>query len=98
MDLATAFALNATASWARGSGQDPRAREPVALVEEHTYFLAMKVFKDRGMRVVGVPCDDKGVLPGELRRIHRQVYDEGALPVLLYVIPTHQNPTVSALE
>lgn len=58
------------------------------LVEEPTYFLALEVFRDHGLHVVGVPIDDEGMRPDALQEAltaHR--------PVLLYTIPSFQNPT-----
>lgn len=62
-------------------------------VEEPTYFLALLVFRDHGLKVVGIPVDDNGmrtdVLEAELAR-HQ--------PVLLYTIPTYQNPSAVTLS
>lgn len=58
------------------------------LVEEPTYFLAHRIFRDAGLRVVGVPLGPEGLRPeqvAEAVREHR--------PRLLYTIPAHQNPT-----
>jgi DNA-binding transcriptional MocR family regulator len=60
----------------------------VVLVEEPTYFLALRIFADHRLRVVSVAMDEHGLLPGaveEAAHLHR--------PRLLYTIPTHQNPT-----
>lgn len=57
-------------------------------VEEPTYFLALDVFRDHGLHVVGIPIDAQGMRLGALRdalAAHR--------PVLLYTIPSFQNPT-----
>ena len=64
----------------------------VVLVEDPTYFLALRIFADHGLRVVGVPVDDDGIrldALAEALAAHR--------PRLLYVIPTGQNPTGSTL-
>lgn len=57
-------------------------------VEEPSYFLALRIFKDHCLKVVGLPMDDNGldidVLEKELAR-HR--------PALLYTIPTFHNPS-----
>ncbi len=58
------------------------------LVEDPTYFLAPQIFRDLGLKVVGVPIADMGLEPETLERAiqeHR--------PKLLYTIPIHQNPT-----
>ncbi len=57
-------------------------------VEAPTYFLALDVFRDHGLNVVGIPIDDEGMridaLRDELAR-HRAA--------LLYTIPSFQNPS-----
>lgn len=59
----------------------------IVFVEEPSYFLALRIFADHHLHVVSIPTDEHGLrmdaLEDELRRRH---------PVLLYTIPTHQNP------
>lgn len=58
------------------------------LVEDPTYFLAPQIFRDLGLKVVGVPIGGSGLEPEALEsaiREHR--------PKLLYTIPIHQNPS-----
>lgn len=60
----------------------------VVLVEDPTYMAALQCFGLAGARVVPVACDDEGLLPEAL--------DHAAgreRPVLLYTVPTFQNPT-----
>jgi DNA-binding transcriptional MocR family regulator len=60
----------------------------VVLVEEPSYFLALRIFADHRLRAVSVAMDEHGLLPEaveEAARLHR--------PRLLYTIPAHQNPT-----
>ncbi|MDQ6611265.1 MAG: PLP-dependent aminotransferase family protein, partial [Gemmatimonadota bacterium] len=61
-------------------------------VEEPTYFLALLIFRDHGLNVVGIPMDGDGLridaLEDALTR-HR--------PVFIYSIPTFQNPTAITL-
>lgn len=60
----------------------------VIFVEEPTYFIALRIFADHGLRVVGIPVDDHGLrvdLLEEALARHR--------PALLYTIPVFQNPT-----
>jgi 2-aminoadipate transaminase len=59
------------------------------LVAEPTYFLALRIFGDHPVRLVGVPCDADGVLPEALEREAAN----GAR--FLYCIPTFANPTGS---
>lgn len=62
-------------------------------VEQPSYFLALLVFRDHGLNVVGIPVDEHGlrldVLEDLLTR-HR--------PVFLYTIPTFQNPSAVTLS
>ena len=64
----------------------------VVFVEEPTYFLALRIFADHGLRVVGIPVDDQGLridaLEAELA-VHS--------PRLLYCIPTGHNPTGASM-
>ncbi|MFC1936350.1 PLP-dependent aminotransferase family protein [Chloroflexota bacterium] len=61
-------------------------------VEEPSYFLALRIFEDHGLRVVSIPIDEDGLNLDEL---------EGALaeykPKLIYTIPTFQNPSGRSL-
>ncbi len=57
-------------------------------VEEPTYFLALEVFRDHGLQVVGIPIDLEGIRLDALQDAlthHR--------PALLYTIPSFQNPS-----
>lgn len=60
----------------------------VIIIEEPSYFLALHIFADHGLRVVPIPVDEDGLVVDAL---------EDALthtrPVFLYTIPTFQNPT-----
>lgn len=62
-------------------------------VEEPTYFLALEVFKDHGLNVVGIPIDGDGIRIDAL---------EDALarhePALVYTIPSFQNPTGTTMS
>lgn len=57
------------------------------LVEEPTYFLALKIFSDHGLRPVPVPIDSKGF---DINALERAI--EQHRPRLIYTIPFHQNP------
>ena len=65
----------------------------VVFVEEPTYHLAMEIFRDHHLRLVGIPMDEDGLsieaLEEELTR-HR--------PAFLYTIPAAQNPTGATLS
>ena len=58
------------------------------LVEEPSYLAALQAFSLAGARIVPVECDDEGLRPEALEQA---VISER--PVLLYTIPTFQNPT-----
>ena len=60
----------------------------VVFVEEPTYFLAMQIFVDHGLRVVGIPVDDDGM---RIDALEEQLTLHS--PRLLYCIPTGHNPT-----
>jgi DNA-binding transcriptional MocR family regulator len=56
-------------------------------VEEPSYFLAFKIFRDHGLNVVGIPIDDDGLCVDALRDAlnnHK--------PAFLYTIPSFHNP------
>lgn len=58
------------------------------LVESPTYLGALNIFGSQGLRVVGVPIDQHGMLIDELETLlqsHR--------PRFIYTIPTFHNPT-----
>ena len=62
-------------------------------VEEPTYFLALHVFRDHGLNVVGIPIDEDGIRVDALREAlgkHR--------PALLYTIPSFQNPSGTTMS
>ncbi len=65
----------------------------VIFVEEPTYFLALRIFEDHGLKVVSVPMDQDGLILENLEEmIHKY------LPKLIYIIPTFQNPTGRTLS
>ncbi len=64
----------------------------LVFVEEPSYFLALRIFTDHGLRLEGLPTDRLGLIPEALRErlLERQ-------PAMLYTVPTHQNPTGATL-
>ena len=58
------------------------------LVEDPTYFLAHRVFGDRGLGIAGVPIGPRGLEPDALEKAIKEHH-----PKLLYLIPAHQNPS-----
>ena len=63
------------------------------LVEEPTYFLALRIFSDHGLNIVGVPMDAEGLMVDTLEKQLTR-YE----PVLLYTIPTFHNPSSATLS
>jgi 2-aminoadipate transaminase len=57
-------------------------------VEDPTYNLALSIFADFHLRVVGIPIDNEGIIIEALEEklLHHK-------PVFLYTIPTFHNPT-----
>lgn len=56
-------------------------------IEEPSYFLAHQIFADHGLKVVGIPMDDDGLMIDvlvEKLAEHR--------PAFLYTIPSYHNP------
>ncbi|SRR5258706_4379524 len=65
----------------------------VIFAEEPSYFLALKIFADHGLRVVSIPTDESGLVIEDLERAlqdHR--------PKFIYIIPTFQNPSGHTLS
>ena len=58
------------------------------VVVRPTYFLASNIFRNHGLRVVDVPSDDAGL---DLAALGAVMAREA--PRLLYIVPTHANPT-----
>ena len=57
------------------------------LVEEPSYFLALRIFADRKLNLVSIPVDDNGLVTDVLRKKL-----ETLKPSFLYTIPTYHNP------
>jgi DNA-binding transcriptional MocR family regulator len=63
------------------------------LVEQPTYDLALELFRELGVRVVGVPVDDDGMEVDLAEPLLQQHH-----PRLIYTIPNFQNPTGACLS
>lgn len=62
-------------------------------VEEPSYFLALRIFADYGLRVVSIRTDEAGLVIDDL------VYAlNESKPKLLYIVPTFQNPSGQTLS
>jgi DNA-binding transcriptional MocR family regulator len=57
-------------------------------VEEPSYFLALRIFADHGLKAVSIDTDENGLVIESLEENLRE-----GKPKFLYVIPTHQNPS-----
>jgi DNA-binding transcriptional MocR family regulator len=57
-------------------------------VEEPSYFLAFKIFRDHGLNIVSLPMDEDGVSIPALERALKSV-----TPAFIYTIPSYHNPT-----
>ncbi|NIP42671.1 MAG: aminotransferase class I/II-fold pyridoxal phosphate-dependent enzyme [candidate division Zixibacteria bacterium] len=56
-------------------------------VEEPSYFLALRIFKDHGLRVLSIPLDNDGLRIDILEELLEQYQ-----PKFIYTIPTFHNP------
>lgn len=64
-----------------------RAKQTV-LVEDPSYFIALKLFKARGFEVVALPIDNEGI---ELTAMEQAIKEHN--PAFIYTIPSFHNPT-----
>ena len=62
-------------------------------VENPTYSLALGIFADHGLKVVGLPMDEDGLIIEALKE--RLTHEK---PVFLYTIPTFHNPSSLTLS
>ena len=77
----------------------------VVFVEEPSYFLGIRVLRDDlGMKVVGIPTDQDGIIVDELEKLIIEHSDKVRLPTdakpfsaMVYCVPTFNNPTGSFL-
>jgi len=65
----------------------------VIFVEKPTYSLALGIFADHGLNVVGLPMDENGLI---IEALEAELTHQ--TPVFLYTIPTFHNPTGSTLS
>jgi DNA-binding transcriptional MocR family regulator len=62
-------------------------------VEEPTYFLALRIFADHGLRLVPIPTDEDGLILDALEEKLTETR-----PKFLYIVPTFQNPSGHTLS
>lgn len=63
------------------------------LVEEPSYFLALRIFADHHLNVIPIETDEHGLIPASLVGTLAS-----ASPKFLYLIPTFQNPSGHTLS
>jgi len=56
-------------------------------VEEPSFFLAFQIFRDHGLKTVGIPVDSDGL---DLEHLQRELGRHR--PAFIYTIPSYQNP------
>jgi len=62
-------------------------------VEEPSYFLALDIFRDHGLNIIGLPMDEDGLMVEALEEGLTQHH-----PAFLYCIPTFHNPSSITLS
>jgi 2-aminoadipate transaminase len=62
-------------------------------VEEPSYFLAFQIFRDHGLKIVGIPVDDDGL---DVERLQLELVRHK--PAFVYTIPTYHNPGGQSLS
>ncbi len=62
-------------------------------VEEPSYFLALNIFRDHGLNIIGLPMDEDGLIVEALEENLAQHH-----PAFLYTIPTFHNPSSITLS
>lgn len=62
-------------------------------VEEPTYFLALRIFADHGLNVIGLPTDEEGLV---IEAVEENLAEHR--PVFLYTIPSFHNPSAVTLS
>jgi aromatic amino acid aminotransferase I len=72
---------------------DGPGRGDALLTEEYSFSTALETAAPLGVKVVGVPMDDQGLLPEEMDRILRNWPIGTRRPHVLYTVPSGQNPT-----
>ncbi len=65
----------------------------VVLIESPSYHLAPRIFRDHGLTLAPVPCDEQGIRLDLLETLHKTLTLQGRQPRLLYTVPTFNNPT-----
>lgn len=69
----------------------------VVLVEAPTYHLALRIFRDRGLRMVQIPGDGQGIHVEAVEAMLAMLRGRGERVAFLYGVPTFGNPTGNTL-
>jgi 2-aminoadipate transaminase len=69
----------------------------IVLVEAPTYHLAMRIFRDRGLRLVQIPGDAQGMHVEQAEQTLATLRGRGERVAFLYVVATFGNPTGNTL-
>jgi DNA-binding transcriptional MocR family regulator/dihydrodipicolinate reductase len=72
-----------------------KIKDVTIYVEDPTYFLALKIFKDFGLNIVGIPIDENGIRVDILEKELEKNTDS---ITFLYIIPFFNNPTGYSLS
>ena len=62
-------------------------------VEEPSYFLALHIFRDHGLNIIGLPMDEAGLI---VEILEENIAQHN--PAFLYTIPTFHNPSSITLS
>lgn len=65
----------------------------IVIVENPSYVNTLLVWKQYGVKLIGVSMDDEGMKTSELEAVLKKLKAEKKTPKLIYTIPTGQNPT-----
>jgi DNA-binding transcriptional MocR family regulator len=65
----------------------------VIFVEEPSYFLALRIFADHGLRVIAIPMDRQGLQVDRVAELLKEYK-----PKFVYTIPTFHNPASLTLS
>ena len=64
----------------------------VVLTEKYTYSGTLRIFNRFRAEVIGVECDQSGIIPSDLEKQIKAIKASSKKIKLLYTIPTFQNP------
>ncbi len=63
------------------------------LIQEPVYHLALRIFRDHGLELIGVASDEDGLRVEAVAASLAQSRGQGRVPRFLYTVPTWCNPT-----